>query len=85
MKSDGSTAHFKNERPWENSDFLISQSHTQSKHNEVKAFITCISKNFVRLICGMYFINDFIPLCHCVKAKKIFWWSTTRFANKGMI
>ena len=82
MKSDGSTAHFKNERLWENSDFLISQSYTKSKHNEVKAFITCISKKFVRI---WYFINDFIPLCYYVKAKKIFWWSTTRFANKVMI
>ena len=51
MKSDGSTAHFKNERPWENSDFLISQTHTQSKHNGVKAFITCVSKFLVKLIC----------------------------------
>ena len=67
--------------PWENSDFLISQSHTQSKHNEVKTFITRISKFLIKLIC----VTSLRIQYRCVKAKKIFWWSTTRFANKVMI
>ena len=63
MKSDGSTAHFKNERPWENSDFLISQTHTQNKHNEVKAFITCISKSSDRSVVLHKWFHTIVSLC----------------------